>query len=92
MQLGFLAAILSVLSAFFSLYITNKVTVFILPVVIYKVVLDKTDPGMYTVLVFRAYNKPFEEEWQCLLFVFAVSAVLVAALAWGIFRKLKARM
>lgn len=92
LQLGFLAAILSVLSAFFSLYITNKVTVFILPVVIYKVVLDKTGSGMYTVLVFRAYNKPFEEEWQCLLFVFAVSAVLVAALAWGIFRKLKARM
>lgn len=92
LQLGFLAGILSVLSALFSLYITNKVTVFALPVLIYKVVLDKTGSGMYTVLVFRAYNKPFEKEWQCLLFVFAISAAFVAAFAWGIYRKLKARM
>ena len=91
LQLGLLAGILSVLSTLVSLYITNRVMVFALPVLAYQILLESAGPGMYSVFMFRAFNKPFREDWQCLLFLSAVSAGIVSALAWGIFRKLQAR-
>ena len=86
-----LAGILSVLSTLVSLYITNRVMVFALPVLAYQILLESAGPGMYSVFMFRAFNKPFREDWQCLLFLSAVSAGIVSALAGGIFKKLQAR-
>ncbi len=91
LQLGLLAGLLSVLSAFLSLYFTNKVTVFALPVLLCEL-LEEVDFGMYnTVLLFRAYNKLFAKDWQCLLFLVTISVGVTAVLAVGIFRKLKTR-
>ena len=36
------------------MYITNKVMVFALPVLIYKILIDVSGTGKYTVFVFRA--------------------------------------
>ena len=92
LQLGFLAGILSVMAAFFSMYITNKVMVFALPVLIYKILIDVSGTGKYTVFVFRAGNRVMPGDWQNLLCLFAVSAGAVCVIALGIYRKLKKRM
>lgn len=92
LQLGLLAGVLSVFAAFLSLYITNKVTVLVLPVLVYQILLECAGPGMFTVFIFRAYNKPFSQDWQCLLFVISLSIGLVAILTVGIYKKLKTRM
>ena len=92
LQLGLLAGMLSVLAAFFSLYITNKVTVFALPVLIYQILLESSGSGKFTVYAFCAYNKYFARDWQCLLSLFLVSMGFVTILAWGIFKKLRTRM
>lgn len=92
LQLGFLAGILSVFAAFLSLYITNKMTVLVLPVLIYQILLECAGSGMFTVFIFRAYNKPLDQDWKCLLFVFMLSIVLVAVLTMGIYKKIKTRM
>lgn len=92
LQLGLLAGIFSVLAAFFSLFITNKMTVFALPVLIYQILLESSGPGKFTVYAFCSYNKYFARDWQCLLSLFLASIGFVSILAWGIFRKLRTRM
>ncbi|MCI9123071.1 MAG: hypothetical protein HFH35_03165 [Eubacterium sp.] len=92
LQLGLLAGILSVLSALFSLYITNKAMVFVLPVLIYQILGEAADSGTFTVYAFYAYNRLFEKDWQNLLCLVFVSIGFVSVIACGIYRKLKTRM
>ncbi len=94
LQLGLLASMLSVLSAFFSLFITNRVLVLILPVLIYEILEELSGTGFQydTIRVFHSYYQPFDQPWQCLLLLFAISAGTAAVLAVGIYRKLSARM
>lgn len=88
-QLGLLAGTLSVCSAWISLYISNKVMVLILPVLIYQILLEYSGKSIMTVFSFRAYNKFFDQDWQCFLFVLTLSIVPVIALTAAIYRKIK---
>ncbi len=92
LQLGFLAGILSVLSALFSLYITNKAMVFVLPVLIYQILGEAAGEGKFTVYAFCAYNRLFDRDWQNMLCLVLVSIGIVSFLGWGIYRKLRTRM
>ncbi len=92
LQLGLLSGILSVLAALFSLYITNKGMVFVLPVLIYQILGEMAGPGKFTVYAFCAYNRLFDKDWQNLLFLILVSAGFISVMACGIYRKLRTRM
>lgn len=92
LQLGLLAGVLSVFAALLSLFITNRVTVLVLPVLVYQILLEYAGSGKFTVFLFRAYVKPFNQDWQCFLLVFMLSFILVVGFAGGIYKKLKTRL
>jgi len=92
LQLGLLAGILSAFAAFLSLYITNKVTVLVLPVLVYQILLEYAGSGKFNIFIFRAYAKPFQQDWQCFLFVFMLSFIFVSGFTFGIYRKLKTKL
>lgn len=91
-QLGLLAAMLSVLAAFLSLFISNKVTVLIIPILIYQILLGVSGPKYFNVYIFRAYNKLFEQDWQCFLYSFFLSIIIAGGLSIGIYKKLTTRL
>lgn len=91
-QLGMLAGIFSVLAAFFSLFIPNKVTVLIIPIMVYQILLGVTGGKYLNVYMFRAYNKLFSHDWQCFLYIFLLSILLVTGIAVGIYKKLQVRL
>ncbi len=92
LQLGLLGGILSVLAALFSLYITNKGMVFVLPVLIYQILGEAAGSGKFSVYAFCAYNSLFDKDWQNLLCLVLVSAGFISVMACGIYRKLRTRM
>lgn len=92
LQLGLLAGMLSVLAAFISLFISNKVMVAAIPVCIYQLGFVGYRGKYFSVYVFQAYNKIFQYSWQCLLFAFAATMVFVIPITFGIIKKLKTRL
>lgn len=94
LRLGLLAGVFSALAAFLSLFITNKVMVLVLPVLVYQVLLENTseNPGIFSISTFRGPYTPFEQDWQSLLFIFSLSLGLAALLGVGIYKKLKTRL
>lgn len=92
LQLGLLAGMLSVISSFLSLFISNKVMVIAAPVCIYQIWIEFSNNQFYSTFSYHAYNKLFEKDWQCFLFVFALSIVPVFLLGIGIYIKLKRRL
>lgn len=91
-QLGLLAGILSAFAAFLSLYVTNRVTVLVLPVLVYQILLEYAGSGRFNVFIFRSHVKLFQQDWQCFLFLFMLSLILVAGFTFGICRKLKTKL
>lgn len=91
-HLGMLAGSLSVFAAFISLYISNKMTVLILPVVVNQILMEVAGDGKFTVFAFKAYNKFFVQDWQNFLFATALSLIPVFLLTIGIFKKIKTRL
>lgn len=92
-QLGMLAGVLSVMSAFLSLYISNRVMVLVLPVFITQVLVDfKTNQYGFGILSYRAYIRRFDEDWKYLFFLVFMSLVIIFFIACGIYRKVEKRI
>lgn len=91
LHMGLLAGLLSLLSAFCSVFITNRTMVLILPTFL-LIVLVFLSFGNYNVFIFYAISKFFPEDWQNLLFVFLLSSVPSALLGVGIFHGLKKKL
>ena len=92
LQLGFLAGTLSVFSAFVSLFLSNKVTVLVTPILVYQIFLGTATNTKVSIFMFRAYNQCFENDIVNLFFVFMVSLILVLVIAAGACRKIKERL
>lgn len=89
--LGILAGTLSVAASFLSLYISNKMAVWLLPMLIYQILISLSNYTDITVLHFRIQNKIFEYDWQQLLLVLAMSGIPVICSAIGICRRIRYR-
>lgn len=92
LQMGLLSGLLSALAAYFSLYISNRVTVLVLPLVIHQILLETAGESMYTVLIFRAYNKPLEGDLQSFLLVCMISFVPTVVLGIMTYKKIQKRL
>lgn len=92
LQMGLLSGLLSVLAAYFSLYISNRVTVLVLPLVIHQILLETAGESMYTVLIFRAYNKPLEGDLQSFLLVCMISFIPTVVLGIMTYKKIQKRL
>ena len=91
--LGFLAGTLSVLTAFISLFISNKVMAVALPVCFLQCWIHFLRNSKYlSVYSFHLYTKIFPEDWQCVLLAFVISIVPVCFLTLGIIWKIKKRL
>lgn len=92
LHLGLLAGIFSVFAAYFSLYISNKVTVLILPVVVYQILLEYSRNGIISVALFYPYNKAFAQDWLYFFVILIVSIFITVLLMTGIYKKIKIRL
>lgn len=90
-HLGILAGTLSVAAAFLSLYISNKMAVWLLPMLIYQILISLSNYTDITVMHFRIQNKIFEYDWQQLLLVLAMSGIPVICSGIGICKKIMYR-
>lgn len=90
--LGFLAGTLSVMTAFLSLFISNKVMAVALPVCILQCWMQFVNHKYLSFYSFHLYTKIFPEDWQCVLLAFGISIVPVCLLALGITVKIKKRL
>lgn len=91
LHMGILSGFLSLFAAFCSIYITNRVMVLVLPVLLFQVLTSINING-YNIFVFYAYVKVFANDWHNLLFIFGLSAVPSVALTMGIYQSLKKRL
>lgn len=91
-QLGLLAGTLSVTASFFSLFTSNKVMVWAVPLIIYQILMEYSGTSKFTAFSFRAYNKFYPSDWQNFLFVLALSLIPVILLWLAIYRKLRTRL
>lgn len=91
-QSGFLAGLLSVWSAFISLYVTNKVIVLTIPLLTVQLLNEYTGNNPLSIGMFNAYLKPFETEWQSLLFILSVTILFLIVFTNAIYRKIKKRL
>lgn len=92
LQLGLFAGTLSVLSAFLSTYISNKVTVLVFPVLTFQILAECSRVGINYLYYFRAYNRISTSSWQNFIGIFLSSIVPVIFLTFGIYKKLKTRL
>lgn len=90
--LGLLAGTLSVLAAFLSLFISNKVMVVVLPVCALQCWRQFVTHRYLSAFTFHLYTKIFEKDWQCVLLALAVSLLPVCLLAAGIVFKIRKRL
>ena len=91
LHLGLLAGVLSLLSAFCSIYLSNKVLVLLLPF-LFMILLSGMDMGIFSVRMYFAVSAVFSRDWQNLLFVLLLSlgpSVLITA---GIYEALEKRL
>ena len=91
-QLGMLAGVFSVFASLISLYIQNKVMVFILPILLYQILMEFDTGTRYGVFAFRIINNLFGEEWKNTLYLVGISLMLTCICAVGIYRKLRRKM
>ena len=75
LQLGLLSGLLSVLAGYFSLYIHNRVTVLALPIIIYQILIECSGNTIYTVFIFRAYNRPMNKDWESFSLILLISII-----------------
>lgn len=90
-HLGVLAGTLSVVASFLSLYIANKMAVWLLPMLIYQMLISLANYTNITVFHFRIQNKIFEYDWQQLLLILAMSGIPVICSTIGICKKITYR-
>lgn len=89
---GLLAGMLSVMAAFFSVYISNRVLVLILPAVFYRMLLI-LNIKKHNIRIFDPiHGSVFGCDWKNLLLVLGLSVVPSALLTIGIYKSLKKKM
>ncbi len=91
LHMGLLAGMLSLFSAFCSVFITNRTLVLILPAFM-MLLLALLPYGSHNIFIFYANGRHFPKDWQNLLFVFLLSAVPSALLGAGIYHGLKKKL
>lgn len=92
LHLGLLAGMFSVFSAFCSLYFSNKVTVWILPIVVYQIWLEYRDHPWVDALMVLPDRMYLLKDWNCLFMAVIVSLIPTIFLAAGIIQKMKTRL
>lgn len=85
---SFLAGMLSLGSAFVSLFIRNHLMQLIMPALLYLLALW-LDIGGYSILIFTSCNL-WKSDWANAVFLFILSAGVSTVLAYAIYRKLAA--
>lgn len=88
LHMGMLSSVLSLMAAFGSIYISNRVLVLVLPVLLCRI-LGTVYINGYNIYVFYAYVKIFEQDWINFLFIFGLSVILSGVMVIGIYKKLK---
>lgn len=91
-QMGLLAGGLSVLAAFVSLFVSNKVTVLVVPLLSYQILTLSSGRGKINIASFQVHNKVFNSDIEYFLFVVFLSLVPVILLAIGSYKKIKNRL
>ena len=92
LQLGLLSGLLSVLAGYFSLYIHNRVTVLALPIIIYQILIECSGNTIYTVFIFRAYNRPMNKDWESFSLILLISIIPTILLGCLIYKKIQKRL
>ena len=90
MDMGLLAGPLSLFAAFCSIYISNRVLVLVMPVIGFRLLASVNLRG-YNVYIFYAL-KVLGEDWQNLLLLIFLSAVVSVLLTAGIYRGMKRKL
>lgn len=91
LHLGLLAGLFSVFSAFCSLYISNKVTVWILPIVVYQIWLEYRNYPWVDTLMVLPDRMDLWKDWNCLFMAVVISLIPTTLLAAGTIKKIKTR-
>ncbi len=90
LHLGLLAGMLSLFAAFCSIYVSNRVLVLIMPVLLFRILVSVNING-YDIYIFYAV-RVFEKDWQNLLFTFLLSAIPSFLLTIGIYQGMKRKL
>lgn len=91
-HMGLLAGTLSVLAAFVSLFVSNKVMVLAVPLLSYQILTVCLGRSKINLHSFEIYNKKFNNDIGYFLFVVMLSLVPVILLAAGSYKKIKKRL
>ncbi len=91
LHMGLLAGVLSLMSAFCSIYLSNKVLVLLMPFLLVTF-LASVDTGVFSVRMYFAISGVFSSDWQNLLYVLIISLVPSLLIAAGIYRALSKKL
>lgn len=80
------------ISWLFSLYIHNRVTVLALPIIIYQILIECSGNTIYTVFIFRAYNRPMNKDWESFSLILLISIIPTILLGCLIYKKIQKRL
>ena len=77
LQLGLLSGLLSVLA---------------LPIIIYQILIECSGNTIYTVFIFRAYNRPMNKDWESFSLILLISIIPTILLGCLIYKKIQKRL
>ena len=89
LQQGMLAGVLSLAAAFLSMFVSNKMMIWITPILIYQVLLEYRGDGWFGVMLVRPFLNQFPTDIQYFLTVFGSSLCFSLLFTWGICKKIK---
>lgn len=91
-QMGMLAAVLSLAAAWVSTRISNKMLILVTPILLQQVLAQYRGSGLSSVLIIRPDLQQFSSDIQYFLIVFGYSVFFSGVLTWGIYKQLKRRL
>ena len=92
LQQGMLAGVLSLAAAFLSMFVSNKMMIFVTPILLHQVLLEYRGDSWFSVMLVRPFLNQFHADVQYFLTVFGSSLCLSMLFAWGIYKKIKNRL
>ncbi|MDO4337225.1 MAG: hypothetical protein Q4C91_03950 [Eubacteriales bacterium] len=87
---GLLAGMLSLVAAFCSIHISNRVLILVMPAFVFRILASLNIAG-YNIYIFYCF-KIFEKNWQNFLFIFLLSAIPSLLLTIGIYQSMKRKL
>lgn len=91
LHMGILAGTLSIAAAFCSIFISNRMMIFVIPILLIQLLTAISIHG-YNVFIFYAYVKVLSSDFLNLIFILGLSVLPSAILTAGIYYKLKKRL